>query len=47
MHLKQALNNIDLEAILADYPSSTVVSPHIFKKVSVQEYVRIDLCDSL
>lgn len=35
MHLKRALNNIDLESILSDYPSSTVVSPHIFKKVSV------------
>ena len=35
MHLKKALNNIDLEAALSDYPPSTVVSPHIFKKVSV------------
>ncbi len=33
--LKKALNNIDLESILLDYPHSTVVSPHIFKKVSV------------
>jgi len=35
MHLKKALNNVDLEAILSKYPPSTVVSPHIFKKVSV------------
>jgi hypothetical protein len=35
MHLKKALNNIDLEATLSDYPTRTVVSPHIFKKVSV------------
>jgi hypothetical protein len=34
-HLKKALNNIDLEAILSDYPPSTVVSPHLFKKVAV------------
>jgi quinol monooxygenase YgiN len=33
--LKKALNNIDLEAILSDYPPSTVVSPHIFTKVAV------------
>lgn len=33
--LKKALNNIDLEAVLSDYPPSTVVSPHIFKKVAV------------
>ena len=35
MHLKKALNNVDLEAALSKYPPSTVVSPHIFKKVSV------------
>ena len=35
IHLKKALNNIDLEVTLSDYPPSTVVSPHIFKKVSV------------
>jgi quinol monooxygenase YgiN len=34
-YLKKALNNIDLETILADYPPSTVVSPHLFKKVAV------------
>jgi quinol monooxygenase YgiN len=34
-HLKKALNNIDLEAILSDYPPSTVVSRHLFKKVAV------------
>jgi hypothetical protein len=26
---------IDLEAILSDYPPSTTVSPHIFRKVAV------------
>jgi quinol monooxygenase YgiN len=35
VHLKRALNNIDLEAILSKYPASTVVSPHLFKKVAV------------
>jgi quinol monooxygenase YgiN len=34
-HLKKALDNIDLEAILSDYPPSTVASPHLFKKVAV------------
>jgi hypothetical protein len=34
-HSKKALNNIDLEAILSDYPPSMVVSPHLFKKVAV------------
>jgi quinol monooxygenase YgiN len=34
-HLKKALNNIDLQAILSDYPASTIVSPHLFKKVAV------------
>jgi quinol monooxygenase YgiN len=33
--LRRALNNIDLGAILSDYPASTVVTPHIFKKVAV------------
>jgi quinol monooxygenase YgiN len=33
--LKKALNNIDLQAILSDYPASTVVSPHLFKKVGI------------
>jgi hypothetical protein len=33
--LLKALNNIDLEAILSDYPPSTEVSPHIYKKVAV------------
>jgi quinol monooxygenase YgiN len=33
--LKKALNNIDLKDLLSDYPSSTVVSPHLFKKVAV------------
>jgi quinol monooxygenase YgiN len=33
--LKKALNNIDLKDLLSDYPSATVVSPHLFKKVAV------------
>ena len=35
VHLKKALNNIDLEAILSKCPTGTVVSPHLFKKVAV------------
>jgi quinol monooxygenase YgiN len=34
-HLKKALDNIDLKDLLSDYPSATVVSPHLFKKVAV------------
>src|ERR671922_3071826 len=34
-HLKKALNNVDIEAILSDYPLSTVASPYLFKKVAV------------
>jgi quinol monooxygenase YgiN len=34
-HLKNALNNIDIQARLSEYPASTVVSPHLFKKVAV------------
>jgi quinol monooxygenase YgiN len=34
-HLKKALNNIDIQTRLSDYPPSTVVSPHLFKKVAV------------
>jgi hypothetical protein len=33
--LKKALNNTELEAMLSDYLASTVISPHIFKKVAV------------
>ena len=35
IHFKKALNSIDLEAMLSDYPPSTMISPHIFKKVSL------------
>ena len=35
MHLKKALSNIDLETMLSKYSPSTVVYPHIFRKVSV------------
>jgi quinol monooxygenase YgiN len=34
-HLKKALNNIDIQTRLSEYPASTVVSPHLFKKVAV------------
>jgi quinol monooxygenase YgiN len=32
---RKALHNIDLKALLSDYPSTTVISPHLFKKVAV------------
>jgi quinol monooxygenase YgiN len=32
---KKALNNIDVQELLSDYPASAVVSPHLFKKVAV------------
>jgi hypothetical protein len=35
VHLKKALNNVDLQDILSKYPASTVVSPNLFKKVAV------------
>jgi quinol monooxygenase YgiN len=34
-HLRNALKNIDIQARLSEYPASTVVSPHLFKKVAV------------
>lgn len=34
-HLKKALSNIDVQTIFSKYPGSTVVSPHLFKKVAV------------
>jgi quinol monooxygenase YgiN len=33
--LKKAVNNIDIQARLSKYPASTMVSPHVFKKVAV------------
>jgi quinol monooxygenase YgiN len=35
VHLQRALNNIDIQTRLSEYPASTVVSPHLFKKVAV------------
>src|SRR5262245_36826895 len=32
---RKALHNIDLKALVSDYPSTTVISPHLFKKVAV------------
>jgi quinol monooxygenase YgiN len=35
-HLKKALNNVDIQTrLLSEYPVSTMVSPHLFKKVAV------------
>ena len=34
-HLKRAVNNVDVQARLSEYPASIVISPHIFKKVAV------------
>ena len=34
-HLEKALNNIDIQTRLSEYLASTVVSPHLFKKVAV------------
>jgi heme-degrading monooxygenase HmoA len=34
-HLKEAVNNTDIQARISEYPASIVISPHIFKKVSV------------
>jgi heme-degrading monooxygenase HmoA len=33
--LKKAVNNTDLQTRLSKYPASTVISPHILKKVAV------------
>jgi quinol monooxygenase YgiN len=33
--LKKAVSNTDFQTRLAKYPASTVISPHIFKKVAV------------
>ena len=33
--LKKVVNNTDLQSRLSKYPNSTVISPHIFKKVAV------------
>jgi len=33
--LKKAVNNTDLQTRLSKYPTSTTISPHIFKKVAV------------
>jgi hypothetical protein len=33
-HLKQAFNNPDFQSKISEYPTSTVASPHLFKKVA-------------
>ena len=32
---KKAVNNTDFQTRLSNYPASTVISPHIFKKIAV------------
>jgi quinol monooxygenase YgiN len=34
-HLKKAVNSVDVQARISEYPASVVISPHIFKKVAV------------
>ena len=34
-HLKNALNDVNVQARISEYPPSVVISPHIFKKVAV------------
>jgi quinol monooxygenase YgiN len=34
---KKAVSNVDIQARLSNYPTSTVASPHLFKKVAVPE----------
>lgn len=34
-HFKQAFNNPEFQSQLANYPSSAVASPHLFRKVAV------------
>jgi heme-degrading monooxygenase HmoA len=33
--LKKAVNNTDFQTRLSKYPASTVISPHVFKKIAV------------
>ncbi len=34
-HFRAAFNNPEFKAALGNYPSSTIVSPHLFKRLSV------------
>jgi heme-degrading monooxygenase HmoA len=34
-HFKRAVNNVDVQARVSEYPASIVISPHLFKKVAV------------
>ena len=34
-HFKRAFNNPEFQSKLAEYPTNTVASPHLFKKVAV------------
>jgi heme-degrading monooxygenase HmoA len=34
-HLKNAVNSVDVQRRISKYPTSVVISPHIFKKVAV------------
>jgi len=33
--LKNAVNNTDFQTRLSKYPASTIISPHVFKKIAV------------
>jgi quinol monooxygenase YgiN len=35
VHLKKAVSNVDVQARISEYPDSVVISPCIFKKVTV------------
>jgi heme-degrading monooxygenase HmoA len=34
-HYKQALDNVQFQSKLSNYPDSTTISPHLFKKIAV------------
>jgi hypothetical protein len=34
-YYKQALGNVRFQAKLSEYPDSTAISPHLFKKIAV------------
>jgi heme-degrading monooxygenase HmoA len=35
LHLKNAVNNVNVQARISEYPANVVISPHIFEKVAV------------
>jgi heme-degrading monooxygenase HmoA len=36
-HFKRAFNNPEFQSKMAEYPASTMASPHLFKKVAVPD----------